>query len=175
MINIIIILEDNIKTMEAGINYYKLMLEQNSDSILKLILCGDNTYYMVNYIIHNTNISHDNIITSYNTSLKSNNNFISNDKIYNSILFIRIILAKLYKYYQLNTHISICISKKYLHRVSVIAPLMLNCLTLKFISTYDDIITEQDLIDETNLIRQFCHQNNITIKEKAPLDTCTPP
>lgn len=155
---IIIIITDNKKTMDVAINYYKNILSNDylNNRRIKLILCSSDSLNIKNYCIEN-GINKDDIITTFNTTLKMLNPIIVDDNIYNSITFCKKILDKEYNYLGKSyPKLIFCVSRKELKRTDLICKMIYYNLTTNIKYLYNnELITEDDLKNEDYMIRKI--------------------
>lgn len=146
---VIIIISNNKNTVNVSIKYYKL----SSDNV-KFIICSSDCYEIKKHCIEN-GVNKNDIITTFNNSAKNVNSLRFPDPIYNSIVFSKKILEKIYEFE--NLKINLCISKKELKRTELyfkVVFLKINIKNIIFLY-FNELITESDLKLEEEAINNF--------------------
>ena len=153
---VMIIIADNLKPFDLAINYYKNILNKNlSNRILKIIICSSDCLENKKYCLEN-GVRTDDIITTFNTSLKSYNPIIVDDNIYNSIAFCKKILDKEYRYFDKPyPKLIMCVSRKDLKRTELISKMIYYDSTSINYLYNNELMTEDDLKNEDYMIRKF--------------------
>jgi hypothetical protein len=153
---VIIIISNNKNSIDISIKYYKL-----SNDNVKFIICSSNCYEMKKHCIEN-GVNKNDIITTFNNSVKNINSLVFSDPIYNSIVFCKKILEKIYDFNTLK--INFCISKKEVRRTELYFKFIFFKINIKNIIFlyFNEIITELDLKLEEDAINNF-YKNKIKL------------